>query len=95
MDRAAFGRKIRLGMSRVEATAADIAFADPPYAMRNIEAVPEIIAAAAPFSERGMMVIQHGRQTRLPESAGDFRKCEVRLYGQTALTFFRLRRPPG
>jgi 16S rRNA (guanine966-N2)-methyltransferase len=105
MDARALRRKIALGMRLVGAGEIGIAFADPPYALKGIERLPGIIASLGAFSDDGVIVVEHSRQTSLPDSAAAdsgpgagsadgararaFAKFDVRCYGQAAFTFYR------
>jgi 16S rRNA (guanine966-N2)-methyltransferase len=64
----------------LEAGAYDVAFADPPYDLGLARAVADLWVAV-PFA--GVLGVEHRRDERLP---GD---GDRRLYGQTAITFYR------
>jgi 16S rRNA (guanine(966)-N(2))-methyltransferase RsmD len=68
----------------------DLIFADPPYKSRFGPAVLGLVEKLALLGEGGLTIIEHFRDDPLPDSSpdGNLMKCDYRVYGQTALTFF-------
>lgn len=66
----------------------DLVLADPPYADTDdlIDAVRS--APAARFADGGFMVVEHGKKTVLPTSAGPYRLVRRYDYGDTSLSLF-------
>jgi len=69
---------------RSEGARFDLVFLDPPYAM---SAQGLLDAAAALLADDGVMVYEHNRRFDPPETASAVR-VDVRLYGDTALSFY-------
>jgi 16S rRNA (guanine966-N2)-methyltransferase len=67
-------------VERLDATAFDVALADPPYAEDTAGRLVELWQAR-PFSR--LFSVEHSARTRLPEG-------ETRRYGDTAITFYRV-----
>ena len=82
------------GLGRLLAEGAgpfDLAFADPPYAFA--EYGPLLIAAAALLAEEDSeIVVEHASRTELPAAAGPLERFDVRRYGESSLSFYRLLR---
>jgi len=65
----------------------DRIFADPPY---GFSVVGELLAgAAALLAHDGELALEHAARQELPEAAALLRRCAVRRYGDSALTFYR------
>ena len=64
----------------------DLIFADPPYALNELPALPDIILDKNILKEDGWLVIEHGKDT-------DFTNhplhVETRTYGSVHFSFFR------
>lgn len=68
-----------------------LVFADPPYAFSGWG---ELLAGVAPLlAPDAELAAEHSRRERLPERAGGLAAVDRRLYGETALTFFRSEDP--
>ncbi len=66
----------------------DLLFLDPPYAM-EVAPVVEIIAAYGLMDKDALMMIEHSGHN--PPVVGDaFEKTDVRRYGETQISFYRL-----
>lgn len=66
----------------------DLVFADPPYAFAGYEA---LLAGIAPLlAPDGEIVVEHSSRTDLPIEAGRLVRTDVRRYGESALSFYRL-----
>jgi 16S rRNA (guanine966-N2)-methyltransferase len=65
----------------------DWVFADPPYAFA---AYDELVAALdAVLASRGLAVVEHSRRVALPERVERLTREDCRVYGETALSFYR------
>jgi 16S rRNA (guanine966-N2)-methyltransferase len=80
-------------LERLKGTKFDLIFADPPYKLRYGSDILALVEKLGLLSEDGLVVIEHFRDEVLPENSagGNLIKSDYRLYGQTALTFFRSR----
>lgn len=71
----------------------DWVFLDPPYAEGDTTA--EILGGLADgdvLSPAGVIVVEHDKRHRPPESAGGLFRTDHRSYGDTELTFYRAAR---
>jgi 16S rRNA (guanine(966)-N(2))-methyltransferase RsmD len=66
----------------------DIIFADPPYALKELETLPDLIFEHNLLKEDGVFVLEHGK-------TNDFSKhphfVEHRAYGSVNFSFFKLK----
>ncbi len=71
----------------------DLIFADPPYKRRYGATVLALVEEHALLGEGGLTIIEHFRDDPLPDQSpdGNLMKCDYRVYGQTALTFFSVK----
>lgn len=68
----------------------DIAILDPPYSHNLIQkSMPALVEK---MSENGIIVCEHEKETRLPESYGEFKISKVYRHGRTNLTVYRRER---
>ena len=66
----------------------DLVFADPPYAFQSYV---ELAKKVAPLlAENGELVIEHSNRTDLPLEAGPLVRIDVRRYGDSFLSFYRV-----
>lgn len=63
----------------------DIVFADPPYQMKNIAEVPDVILNNDLLKEGGTLIVEHGRETIYEH----LRLTETRSYGNVHFSFFK------
>jgi 16S rRNA (guanine966-N2)-methyltransferase len=63
----------------------DLIFADPPYDLKDIRLLPEVVFNRKLLIAGGLMVVEHGADTRLNRLA-HFR--EERKYGKVRFSFF-------
>ena len=63
----------------------DIIFADPPYNLENIAAIPTMVFENNLLSDDGIMIIEHSKQTDLSELT-NFK--ELRNYGNVNFSIF-------
>jgi 16S rRNA (guanine(966)-N(2))-methyltransferase RsmD len=74
--------------AKAETEPYDLVLADPPYA-DTVDLIDAVHAAsAARFAGGGFMVIEHGKNTVLPPSAGPYRLLRRYDYGDTSLSLF-------
>ncbi len=65
----------------------DIAFLDPPYGKKLIQR--SLPALTEKMSDNGIIVCEHEKECRLPETEGDFTISKTYRYGQICLTVYR------
>jgi 16S rRNA (guanine966-N2)-methyltransferase len=72
----------------------DLVFADPPY---DFDRWSELLAAVEQWlATDGEAAIEHAARAVLPETQGTLERFDQRRYGDSALSFYRRRRPaPG
>ena len=64
----------------------DIIFADPPYALRELKDIPDLVMNAHLLNDGGVFVLEHGK-TQDFSSHPCF--VEHRAYGSVNFTFFK------
>ena len=64
----------------------DIIFADPPYALRNLATIPDLIFEKNLLAEGGIFVFEHGKDNDFSQHP---RFVEHRHYGSVNFTIFR------
>ena len=64
----------------------DLIFADPPYALKELESIPELIFKNNLLKEGGLFVLEHGKQNNF-EDHPHF--VERRVYGSVNFSFFK------
>ena len=64
----------------------DLIFADPPYALKNLEEIPQIVLDKDILSEEGIFVLEHGKHNNFEEHP-----CflERRAYGSVNFSLFK------
>ena len=65
----------------------DLVFADPPFALKDILALPSLILESGCLKANGDLIIEHGKETDFSEHP-NFR--EIRNYGGVNFSFFNL-----
>lgn len=63
----------------------DLIFADPPFDLKGVIELPEIIFSRKILRKNGLLIIEHGRENNF-EKTTNFR--EVRNYGGVHFSFF-------
>lgn len=63
----------------------DIIFADPPYDLKQLETLPDLIFQNELLNENGTFILEHSKQTDLSEHS-QFQ--ETKNYGNVNFTFF-------
>ena len=64
----------------------DFIFADPPYALPNLEEIPSLIFKHGLLKEDGIFVLEHGKDNHFED---DPHFMEHRHYGSVNFTLFR------
>ena len=64
----------------------DFIFADPPYELKGIEEIPDLIFNNHLLKEEGLFVLEHGKQNSFENHP---RFVEKRVYGSVNFSFFR------
>ena len=64
----------------------DFIFADPPYELKELETIPDLIFQKELLKEGGMFVLEHGKQNNF-EDHPHF--VERRVYGSVNFSFFK------
>ena len=64
----------------------DIIFADPPYALQNLESIPELVFNKKLLKADGVFVLEHGKEH---DFSNDPHFVEHRAYGSVNFTLFR------
>lgn len=65
----------------------DLIVADPPYDLKNIYQIPELVFKNSWLKPEGLLVVEHGKETDLSELKG-FE--QTRKYGHVHFSFFRI-----
>jgi len=63
----------------------DIIFADPPYALKNIDPIPKLIFDNHLLNTNGLLIVEHGKDTDLSQIANF---DSHRKYGNVNFSFF-------
>ena len=64
----------------------DFIFADPPYALKELETIPELIFKNNLLKEDGLFVLEHGKDNNFEEN---LHFIERRVYGSVNFSLFR------
>ena len=64
----------------------DLVFADPPYALKELETIPELIFQNNLLKEGGLLVLEHGKDNNFEENP---HFLERRVYGSVNFSLFR------
>jgi 16S rRNA (guanine966-N2)-methyltransferase len=68
----------------------DLVYADPPY---NFAPYPELLEAVVPLlAPDGEIAAEHSSRRELPIEVGPLTRVDVRRYGESAVSFYRLSR---
>jgi 16S rRNA G966 N2-methylase RsmD len=65
----------------------DVIFADPPYNLKNIEKIPELILNSGILKKNGLLIFEHGREVNFQESTNFIEK---RTYSNVNFSFFKI-----
>jgi len=69
----------------------DLVLLDPPYGADEGKKALNSVARYAMLAPAGIVVIEHHQRTALPEASGPFHQFKRHRYGDTVLSFYRLR----
>jgi 16S rRNA (guanine966-N2)-methyltransferase len=64
-------------------------FVDPPYASDDADRTLSALAGGEILTGSGVVIIEHDKRHVPPGSAGDLRLVDRRVYGDTAVSFYR------
>lgn len=64
----------------------DLIFAGPPYALKTIDSIPNLIIQKALLNEDGFLILEHNPNVKFDNHQNLF---EQRTYGQTIFSFFK------
>lgn len=64
----------------------DFIFADPPYDLKELETIPQLIFENKLLKEDGLLILEHGKQNNFEENP---HFLERRVYGSVNFTFFK------
>ena len=64
----------------------DFIFADPPYALKDLQSIPSHIFENGLLKENGLLVLEHGKDQHFED---DPHFIERRIYGSVNFSFFR------
>ena len=64
----------------------DFIFADPPYELKNLATIPDLIFSNQLLKEDGLFILEHGKQDNFEEHP---HFLERRVYGSVNFSFFR------
>lgn len=64
----------------------DLVFADPPYAHKRFEEIPELIHKSGWLKADGLLIVEHGDEIRFDENPNCYAH---RNYGSVNFSFFR------
>ena len=65
----------------------DFIFADPPYELKGLETISQLIFEKGLLKEDGLFVLEHGKTNNFED---DPHFVERRVYGSVNFSFFRL-----
>jgi len=63
----------------------DIVFADPPYELKRIEEIPEMVFKSGILKNSGTLILEHGKEQHFEENEYF---SEIRHYGGVNFSFF-------
>lgn len=73
----------------------DVVFSDPPYDMLDVEHVMEKLSRNFIVDREGVVVLEHRYDTTIFETYDNLIRTDIRKYGDTAVSFFKLRSDIG
>ena len=66
----------------------DIVFADPPYALHDLEQLPNLVFGSGVLSEDGIFILEHPKEFSFEEHPNFW---QHRAYGKVNFTFFAMK----
>jgi len=82
---------VRKVMPVLEGEGFDIIYADPPYQSRMAHAILRGVDRGKLLNQDGVLAIEHARADDPPAEEGDLVAFDKRDYGQSSISFYRLR----
>ena len=73
----------------------DVVFSDPPYNMVDVEHMMKKLSQNLIVNREGVVILEHRCDTTVLEAYENLIRTDVRKYGGTAISFFRLRSDIG
>ena len=73
-------------MGEMEEKSVDLVFADPPYALKALDSLPDLVLKSQILADDGLFVLEHGKDYDF-SSHPSF--VEHRAYGSVNFSFFR------
>jgi 16S rRNA (guanine966-N2)-methyltransferase len=64
----------------------DLIFADPPYELKQLSNIPDLIMNGSLLTKEGLFILEHGKTTDF-STHPDF--LEIRVYGSVHFSFFQ------
>lgn len=64
----------------------DFIFADPPYELKELETIPDLVFENNMLKENGLFVLEHGKKNNFEDNP---HFIERRVYGSVNFSFFR------
>ena len=64
----------------------DLIFADPPYQLKSLKEIPDLILKHGLINKEGMLILEHGKSDNFSSHPNLF---EEREYGSVHFSFFR------
>lgn len=71
---------------------AGLLFADPPYSMKDVSFLPELIARSSIVEQEAVLLIEHSKKTVFPDSRR-YTVFRQKIFGNTIVSFFQLQKP--
>jgi len=71
---------------------AGLIFADPPYSMKDVSSLPELIGHSSIVEQDAVLLIEHSKQTVFPDSRR-YTVFRQKIFGNTIVSFFQLQKP--
>ena len=64
----------------------DMIFADPPYDLKNLATIPDVVFENDLLNANGLLIVEHGKQTNFEKHP---RYKSKRIYGSVNFSFFQ------
>lgn len=64
----------------------DLIFADPPYSLKNIPSIPDLVFSNNWLKPEGILIVEHGKETDLSQHP---KLIETRIYSRVNFSFFQ------
>ncbi|WNQ13687.1 16S rRNA (guanine(966)-N(2))-methyltransferase RsmD [Paenibacillus aurantius] len=73
----------------------DLVFLDPPYRMKDMDALMLLMKEQRLLNDGATVMIEHDSSHTYPEEAGSFHTVKHSVYGETAITVYRYNEEDG